>query len=76
MHSRVAYRLLTNVQIVLDWSLLANFPSLYTEHDTLWYGIFLWPLQVRCHGCVPSQLLVDLLTVRAQEAENSLTSTT
>lgn len=76
MHSRVTLYPLTNAQIVLDWPLLANIPSLYTEHEILWYGILLWPVQVRCPGSVPSQLPVDLLTARTWEAEKSLKSTT
>ena len=48
-------------------------PSLYTEHDVIWYGIALWPVSVICPGYAPSQLLVHLLTGRLWEAEKSLT---
>ena len=40
--------------------LLANSPSLYTEHDVIWYGICPWLGWVSCPGGVPSQLPVQL----------------
>ena len=55
-----------------DPPLLANSPSLYTEHDVLWYGISLWLVQVSCPGHAPSQLLVHLLAGRDWETEKSL----
>ena len=46
-------------------------PTLYTEHDILWYGISLWLLQVSYPAYDPSQLLVPLLSGRAWETEKS-----
>ena len=53
-----------------DLPLLANSPSLYTEHDVLWCGISLWLVWVSCPGSAPSQLLAHLLAGRAWETEN------
>ncbi|KFQ62245.1 Leucine-rich repeat and IQ domain-containing protein 1, partial [Pelecanus crispus] len=35
-------------------------PSLYTEHDVIWYGIALWAVWINYSGCAPSQFLVRL----------------
>lgn len=48
-------------------------PSLYTEHDALWYEIFLWPAWFSCPNHSPSQLPVHLLSGRARGIEKSLT---
>ena len=48
-------------------------PSLYIEHDVIWYGISLWPVWVSCPGYAPSQFPVHLLSSRAWEAKKSLT---
>ena len=59
MHNAIAHHLLTDAQSVPEQWPLASFPpSLYTEHDIIWYGISLWPVGVSCPGCVLSQLLV------------------
>ena len=73
MHNRIAHHLLTGAQPVPELRCpLANFPSLYTGHDIIWYGILLWPVWVSCPGYAPSQLLVHLLAGRAWETEKSL----
>lgn len=44
------------------WAAIGPFqltpPSLYTEHDILWYGMSLWLIQVSCPGCGPSWLIL------------------
>jgi len=37
-------------------------PSLYAEHDVVWYGISLRPAGLSCPGCIPAQLLVHPLS--------------
>jgi len=32
-------------------------PRFIAEYDTVWYGKFLWSVQVSCSSCVPSQPL-------------------
>ena len=63
VHNAIAHHSPTDAQLVPEQrsappgQLLS---SLYTGHDIIWYGIFLWPVWVSCPGCVPSQLLVPL----------------
>ena len=71
MHNAIAHHLLTDARAAIRTCWPAA-PSLYTEHDVLWYGIFLWLVWVSCPGCVPSQLLAHLLAGRAWETEKSL----
>ena len=72
MHNAIAHHPLTDARAVIRPS-RATPPSLYTEHDVLWYGISLWLVRLSCPGCAPSQLLVHLLAGRAWETEKSLT---
>ena len=65
MHNAIAHHSSTDAQLAHEqWSVLSPpqpaAPSLYTGHDSAWYGIPLWPVWVSCPGCVPSQLLVPL----------------
>ena len=71
MHNAIAHHTLTDARAAIcpSWP---TPPSLYTEHDVLWYGISLWLVQVSCPGYAPSQLLVHLLAGRARETEKSL----
>ena len=46
-------------------------PTLYAEHDIIWYGISLWPIGFSCPGCVPSQLFVHLNSTRWQSGTRS-----
>ena len=71
MHNAIAHHPLTDVQAAIRPSWPTP-PSLYTEHDVLWYGIPLWLVQVSCPGYAPSQLLAHLLAGRAWETEKSL----
>lgn len=53
IHDTFALHSMNDAQWVLEQQLLAIFsPNLYTEHDTIWYGIFLRPLGVNCPGCL------------------------
>lgn len=54
-----------------DCQLTANSPHLCTGHDTIWYGISFWLLQVICPGHGSSWPLVPLLPQRAWEPEQS-----
>ena len=72
MHNAIAHHLLTDARAAIHPS-RPTLPSLYTEHDILWYGISLWLVRVSCPGRAPSQLLVHLLAGRAWESEKSLT---
>ena len=38
----------------------ATSPSVYTEHDVIWYGTSLWPVWVSCPSCVSSQVPMHL----------------
>ena len=60
MHSAIAHHPPIDAQLVPKWRSPAPTPSLYTVHDITWYGIPLWPVWVRCPGCVLCQLLVPL----------------
>lgn len=53
-----AYWCTTHLQTSIRWSFLCYSTSLYIGHDIPWPKIFLCPVQVSCHGCAPSQLLV------------------
>ena len=59
MRNAIAHHLPTDAQLVPKQQ-SAPLPSLYTEHDIIWYGISLWPVGVSCPGCIPFQLLVPL----------------
>ena len=74
MHNAIAHHPLTDARAAIGTSRPTP-PSLYTEHDILWYRISLWLVQVSCAGCAPSQLLVHLRAGRAWESEKSMTRT-
>jgi len=44
----------------------ASSPSLYTEHEVMWYQISLCLVWVSCPGCIPSQLPVKSNTIPAK----------
>lgn len=66
MHTTVAHYLPNDGQPVSEQQPLASFPpSLYTEHDVIWYGISLWPVWVIWVSCPnffwPSSLLTGVV---------------
>lgn len=71
MVSTIAHHaLMLSPSLSRDWQLL---DSLYAECDVLRYGKSLWPIQVSCPSCDPSQLLVHPLSGRGWEPEKPLT---
>lgn len=68
VHSNIAHYLLPDARLhpcTPISPLSRKPPSLYTGHDILWCGIFLWPVQITCPSCVLSSLFVHFLTGRA-----------
>jgi len=63
MHNAVAHHPLNDAQPAPSSNLTPCppiFPSLYIEHDIMWYGISFWSVRVSCPGCAPSKILVHL----------------
>lgn len=54
IHSAIAYHLLTKELPAQPWP---TPPSFIIQHDSMQYGISLWPVRVNCPNCVSSQSL-------------------
>ena len=79
----IAYRLLINAQLVLEQQQLPMPTPLifiFSSHDVIWFGAYLWSAYITCPGSIHSQTLVSpstplVRTVREAEKKHPLYST-